>query len=95
MYGDSYTNNYKVHQERQTMPKDKYADFIRRRLYKAQDEGFMLEGVTAFVTVNRVKDVQYDSKAFVYYKVYSEENEVMPLAMAMRRRDPTHYMNMN
>ena len=78
------------------MPVDKYGDFIRRRLFKAQDDGFKLDGgVTAFVSVNRVKDVHYDSKAHAYYKVYSEENELLPLAMVMRRRDPAHYMNMN
>lgn len=45
------------------MPVDKYSDFVRRRVWKAQDDGFMLEGVTAFVALNKVKDVHYDSKA--------------------------------
>lgn len=95
LYGDYYTGIYKVHKEQQILPVDKYADFIRRRCFKAQDDGFKLEGATAFVSVNRVKDVNYDSKKNLYYKVYNEENELLPLAMVMRRRDPAHYMNMN
>lgn len=60
-----------------------------------QDEGFMCSGSTAFVSVNRLKDVHFDSKNHSYYKVYNEDSELLPLSMVMRRRDPTHYLNMN
>jgi hypothetical protein len=55
----------------------------------------MLEGVTAFLSLNKVKDVHYDSKAHQFYKVFNEESELQPLALVMRRRDPQHYLNMN
>ena len=77
------------------MSVDKFGDFVRRRLWKMQDEGFKCTASTAFVSLNRLKDIHFDSKSHQYYKVYNEESEMLPLAMIMRRRDPTHYLNMN
>jgi hypothetical protein len=74
---------------------DKFGDFVRRRLWKMQDEGFACTASSAFVSLNRLKDIQFDSKNQVYYKTYVEDSENLPLAMIMRRRDPTHYLNMN
>ena len=95
LYGDVYTNIYKVHKEPQQLSADKFGDFVRRRQWKMQDEGFACTGSTAFVSINRLKDVFFDSKKHTYYKVYNEDTELIPLCMVMRRRDPTHYMNMN
>lgn len=95
LYGDVYTNIYKVHKEPQHLTADKFGDFVRRRLWKMQDEGFACAGSTAFVSVNRLKDIQFDSKNHIYYKTYYEDSELLPLAMIMKRRDPTHYLNMN
>ena len=77
------------------MAADKFGDFVRRRLWKMQDEGFACTASSAFVSLNRLKDIQFDSKNQVYYKTYVEDSENLPLAMIMRRRDPTHYLNMN
>ena len=47
----------------------------------------MVQNVRTIVSVNKVKDVRYDNKANVYYKIYEEECEAMPFSMAMKKRD--------
>lgn len=47
------------------------------------------------MSIQKMKDVQYDSKKHQFYKVYEEESVIMPLCMAMKRRDNSHYMNVN
>ena len=95
VYGDVYTNVYKYHKEQQQIGKDEFAQFIRRQQYKLQEGGFALDHPKAFVSIQKVKDVHYDSKAHVYYKVFEEESVLMPLAMTMKRRDNQHYLNVN
>jgi hypothetical protein len=49
----------------------------------------------AFVTIAKLKEIKYDSKQHYFYKIYENEAELMPLQIAMKRRDPSHYLNMN
>lgn len=70
---------YKTHKDAQKMNKEKYEQFVRWQEHKMQDLGFKLDGPKAFVSLNRVVEVNYDSGNNCYYKVYSEENDLVPM----------------
>lgn len=64
MYGDDISNVYKTHKERQGMDDEKFSMMSKRILFKLQDQGFLLdhEKTHAFVSVNKVSDVRFDSR---------------------------------
>jgi hypothetical protein len=69
LYGDVYTNIFKVHKDSQQLDQGKWQSFVSRQRIRLQDEGYMIEeGTKAFVSLNRLKSVQYDNKAHLYYK---------------------------
>lgn len=55
----------------------------------------MVEEPKSFASFNKVIGVNYDAGHNSYYKVYSEANELLPLQMVMKKRDPYHYLNVN
>ena len=61
-----------MHKEPQTLDKDKFAQFQKRQLYKQRDMGFAVESPKTYACVNRVKEIRFDSKANVFYKIYEE-----------------------
>lgn len=84
-----------MHKDFQKMDKEKYEFFVRRQRLRLQEQGFLVEDPRAFVSLNRVTDVSYDVARNCYYKVYSEETDLVPMQMVMKRRDPYHYLNVN
>lgn len=46
--------------------------------------------VNVLVTCNRVEGIQFDYDSGMFYKIYKEQPDVMPLSLLMRKRDPKH-----
>ena len=57
--------------------------------------GFRVDNCRSFAKLSYIKDVHYDSKSHYYYKVYENDQEYLPMAMVMRKRNVDHYLNMN
>ena len=96
LYGDVYTNQFHVHKDSQQMDTERWQNFLARQRHRLQEDGFLIDEATqVYVSVNKVKQVNYDNKAHQYYKVYEEDSILLPLCLVMRRRDPNHYLNVN
>ena len=95
IFGDVYTNIYKIHKDVQQLDKNKYGMFVARQKLKLQDMGLYVEDCRAFASLNKVQSVQYDNTQNVFYKVFFEQTDLVPLCLVMKRRDPQHYLNVN
>lgn len=61
IYGDAYTGNYRVHKSPQNMTVDEFDSFKTRQKIRLADKGILAGDTKAFVLVNKVINVDYDS----------------------------------
>ena len=60
-----------------------------------EKDGFYVdhEYVNTIVHFNTMKGLEYDENLDQVFKLFSEEAVSRPLCMAMRKRDPAHYLS--
>lgn len=59
------------------------------------DKGFDVGGFNVLATFNTVIGVNFDTMHSVFYKIYDEDYNVVPMSLVMKKRDTDHYLNVN
>jgi hypothetical protein len=95
VYGDAYTNSFKVHSEQMMESVERFDNRNFRIGIDLFKLGIDCGAFKTLVKVSKVTGVRYDSVQKLFYKVYDEDTTLVPFSLLVQRRPTSHFMNVS
>lgn len=99
LHGDESTNYFTVQHAQQQRSFNEWEGLVKRVRHRLTEKGINCpaETTNVLVTCSKVQGVNYmgDYDNHYYFKTYQEKFEIVPLSLLVRRRDNSHYLNVD
>ena len=86
-----------VTKHHQTKSPDEFRHQAKISCAQLEQKGFYVdhEGINCFVAFNMLERLEYDENLDAIYKCFDDKPQWLPLCMVMRKRDHSHFLNVN